>query len=218
MPSRVDPAVLSALKAIASNGEGQLELTDSFLRKHSVTAIAAAFAGEYVEVGRIFEDNSQIDWKIFVAFVNGRVQLDVNAFANSLFEFLKPTLQREFLRHNRIYLRLSGLGKMALETLDQMATKGGSNNEADARRVEDKQTFVVPPKSKLHRGRPVKSKPSKVDLVVKAMIDCGDVEQYGRRWKELAVRYTDKLPNRMSADALRKRIEAEERRRGAENK
>jgi len=69
----------------------------------------------------------------------------------------------------------------------------------------------------VRRGRPRKSKPDQIDSVVNRIIDSGDLEQYGRQWKQLRIRYSDKLPKGYSWDALRKKVEREEaRRRGGQ--
>ena len=67
-------------------------------------------------------------------------------------------------------------------------------------------------------GRKPKTKPDKTDRTVCEMLDSGDVKRYGRKWKALCVRYGDHLPKRLSADGLRKRVEREEERRGADKK
>jgi hypothetical protein len=69
------------------------------------------------------------------------------------------------------------------------------------------------PVTKKKQGRPRKRKPDKVDTIVAKMLDNGDVEKYGRKWGKLLIRYQDQLPKRMTADALRKRVEREEQQR-----
>lgn len=62
------------------------------------------------------------------------------------------------------------------------------------------------------RGRPPKSgPPTKVDRAVREMLNSGDVEKYGRQWKQLAVRYGDKLPVGYKPDALRRAVERAEK-------
>ncbi len=65
-------------------------------------------------------------------------------------------------------------------------------------------------------GRPTKAKPDRFDRVIRSMIDSGDVERYGRKWKsELLPRYKEQLPNGMTPGGLRKRVEREEQLRAA---
>jgi hypothetical protein len=62
-------------------------------------------------------------------------------------------------------------------------------------------------------GRPKVMKLDKLGQVVKKMLDNGDVERYGRRWKKLRIQYG---LEHYTPDQLRKRVEREEARRAAD--
>ena len=69
------------------------------------------------------------------------------------------------------------------------------------------------------RGRPRKSKVS--DMLGKAvvkMLDNGDVGRYGRRWKQIIIRYANELPKDVTPDQLRKRVERAETRHHSDKK
>lgn len=69
---------------------------------------------------------------------------------------------------------------------------------------------------KVRRGRPRKTKDDSVDKVVAKIIRRGEHEP--RKWKELRAKYDDKLPKRITADALRKRIQRALDRNDVDNK
>jgi hypothetical protein len=116
-------------------------------------------------------------------------------------------------------LRLTGAYHRARQALLPYVVLEDNPVQDGGRTKKSNEQKVATSRSQKKRGRPRKPQKDKVYEVVQRIIDNGDVERYGRSWTSLVNRNRDSLPNRITPEALRKRVDRElERRRNADKK
>jgi hypothetical protein len=71
--------------------------------------------------------------------------------------------------------------------------------------------------TKRRPGRPRKSRPGKVDLVVGKIIRSGKADVHRPSWKDILREYASDLPKNYQADILRNRVRREQRRRASDD-